>query len=471
MLNTKSKKNSHLFFYLIAALSMSACGGGGGGGNDNTEPELATPSAINGITTFNQTIAANDGESSAAPGQANYWDIDGDFAINDGNDDQFDGGLVLSIAITGSLTGSLDFPFDQLESELSFSSPELGSSEGIITASVSDINPVAGTYSAHLHGTHESRMQQTLDLTTALTPITLTWAGDSNFKAGKMEEIDIPSFYDVVIRDQNGAVVSVFRNENFSGITGIFGTADLTAFQGQIVQLSFESRSQGNSIRVDSVSVTDGGVTEFITNGDFETGDLSSWTNNDLVTVQNITSGVRNLDGIDVSRSFFTVPNKTWGRWVDTFTNTSNADVTVTVTYDTFLGSDGRGIIYATANTNNQGLTTWDGSISNRDRDIGFAFGAADSINFVSDDGLGNNNGSGTLNWSYNVTIPAAGTVAIVNFVVMNGTDTADTAADITARATEIDIDVAAIINGYGSDGQYQDGMTQAQIDAVVNMQ
>ena len=35
----------------------------------------------------------------------------------------------------------------------------------------------------------------------------------------------------------------------------------------------------------------------------------------------------------------------------------------------------------------------------------------------------------------YNITIPANSKITIVNFVIMNGKDTADTAADIDAEA------------------------------------
>lgn len=444
------------------ALQLSACGGG----NDGPRaPVLRQDSSIMGVSSFNQNVAAQDGETEdGGPGQANYWDIENDFSLDDGGDDQFDDALEISISSNGGVTFT-GFPSDVSETELMFYGPELGSAAGVITASVSDNDITNGLFTAHLHGTHDSRLQQTLDLSGALTPLSLTWAG--NVDNGQRELSDTTFYYRVVLRDTGGALLATLYNEDQTGTTGTFGSADISAFAGQTVVLAFEARAYGETSRIDDVSVNDG-ATEYVSNGDFETGDLSGWTANDLVTSQNISMGVRVLEGIEVVRSFYTVPNNSWGRWVDVYTNPDAADANITIRYNSNLGSDGAGIIYFTPGSNNRGLSSWDGD--NSDRDVGFAFGNADLVEFLSDDGIGNSNGDDDIDVSYNVTIPAGGSIAIVNFIVMNGIDTADTATDINARATEIDNEVNAIINGYGRDGQYQDGMTQAQIDAVINM-
>jgi hypothetical protein len=51
----------------------------------------------------------------------------------------------------------------------------------------------------------------------------------------------------------------------------------------------------------------------------------------------------------------------------------------------------------------------------------------------------------------------------------MNGIDTGATATDASARATAIDAAAKAIVVNFWRDGQYRSGMTQEQIDAIIN--
>ena len=51
----------------------------------------------------------------------------------------------------------------------------------------------------------------------------------------------------------------------------------------------------------------------------------------------------------------------------------------------------------------------------------------------------------------------------------MNGINTGETASAITDKATAIDTEVLRILNNFWSDVQYREGMTQEQIDAVLN--
>jgi hypothetical protein len=51
----------------------------------------------------------------------------------------------------------------------------------------------------------------------------------------------------------------------------------------------------------------------------------------------------------------------------------------------------------------------------------------------------------------------------------MNGVDTGETATDITAQATAIDAEAVTIVDNFWADGQYRTGMTQDQIDSIVN--
>jgi hypothetical protein len=266
---------------------------------------------------------------------------------------------------------------------------------------------------------------------------------------------------------------------------GVSQWADLTAYKGQSIVLSFEqhnmSRGDDGSppwigAMIDEVSVSDnnGTGTELVVNGDFETGNLTGWSANSPAEVQNMTSGGRNLDNFWVTRSFYTVPNKLWGRWVDVFENTNLASaVTATVTYYTNLGSNSCGVIYDTPGTGGKAITSWDTTWE--DRDIGMVFGLVSSKTYTSttvQDPFftnGNCDGSDDIYFDYVITVPAGGKVALVNFIIMGSHDTGLTAADTTAKATEVDAEASRIVNNFWTDGQYRTGMTQEQIDAIKN--
>jgi hypothetical protein len=454
-----------LLLAVFLALTASGCKLFGSNSDNSSTPAAAPAPAptFNPVTVFNQTIAATDGDWTPFPGQANYWDIDSDFSLSDGYDDQCDGCLNMTV-------GGTDFPFDQDYSELTFSSPTMGSADGVIAATVTDGNDsdayvINDTYSGALGPISNARLQQTLNLTAATGTVSLSWNDDWNLNTGNMANEPDP-VYQVVLRDTSGNLLETLFDTDGNGTQG---SADLTAYAGSSVVLSFERNgpAYADYVVVDDVSVTDGGAVEYVTNGDFETGDLTGWTANSPSERQNMTSGVRNLEGLDVTRSFYTVPNKKWGRWVDVFENNTGAPISTTVTYYSNLGSDNYGIIYYTPNTGNQALTTWDGGTG--DRDVGFVFGNATTVDFTSDDGIGNGNGSDGITHTYDITVPAGGRVAIVNFMIMNGTDTGSTAVDITDLATDIDTEAKLIVDNFWTDGQYRAGMTQAQINAIEN--
>jgi hypothetical protein len=66
--------------------------------------------------------------------------------------------------------------------------------------------------------------------------------------------------------------------------------------------------------------------------------------------------------------------------------------------------------------------------------------------------------------------VPAGGSVAIVNFIIMSGTDTGLTAAGNPAvRATDIDNTAAAIVANFWTDTQYRTGMTPQQEAVIKN--
>ncbi len=438
------------------------------GGDDNVViagPELATATSLPAATMFLQTIALTDGDDHVAPDQGNSWELNQDFSISDGSDDQFDGALELDVDVAGNVE---TFQSDQTYAELTAFGPELGAADGVKSVSfTTDADFVVnGTTSAALHPVPDARLQQTLNLTTAVAPITLTYVG--NDRAGTYGFGDEPFFMQVVVRDAAGTLLATLFRRDDTGPTGVFrGPSDLSAFAGQSVVLSFEQRSTRDSAsRIDDVSVVDGNAAQFVTNGDFELG-ATGWTVSTVMVSQNVRSGVRTLNGLEVQRSFFTQPNQLWARMTDVFFNPTASAIDAIVTYRTNLGSDDSGIIYDTPGAVGKSITTWDGS--NSDRDIGMVFGNAASVNYTSDDGLDNGNGSDNVVFTHNISVPPGGRVTLLNFVIMTGTDTADTAVDITALATQVDTAALDIVTNFRTNFLYQRGMTQEQLDSLKN--
>ena len=438
-------------------------------------PQLATATALPAATVFFQTVEAADGDRNAAPGQANYWDLSNYFSLGDGSNDQFDGGLGLSVDVAGTVAS---FPGDQDYAELTAMGPEMGASDGVkqVSFTTDSSSPdsgspgsrslAAGTISAVLHPVPNARLQQTLDLTAAVGHgVSLTWSGTQGSSNGNVA--NEPFFMQVVVRDSSGALLSTLYRRDNDATMGSWGTASLTAFAGQTVVLCFEQRAAYEGARLDDVSVKDAVTsTEFVVNGDFEAGALG-WTVPAGKVSQNVSCGVRALNGLQVQRSFYTQPNQLWGRMTDTFSNPTGAPVTAVVTYQTNLGSDDGGIIYPTPGAIGKALSTWDGATG--DRDLGWIFGAADKVQYTSATTLDTFDGDEDISVAFNLTVPAGGMVTLINFIVLTGTDTRQVALDASARATEVDTMAAAIGNNFRSDFAYQRGLTQAQLDSLKN--
>jgi hypothetical protein len=482
------KKLSIMVLAALSAALLVSCSGNDNKNTQktNTAPVLGTPISsptVSPVTSFGQSLVSQDtgtdnGSYDIFPGQPNVWDIARDFSLGDGNDDQFDTALQLVVGPTGT------FLPDQNYSELTFYSPMMGSADGVKVAAVSDgasmgiSSALTGSYSAFLNATSFSRLQQAVDLSGATGPILLRWNHNASMYGG-----DMPGFtphFRVVVRD----FLTGNELEELSATTvdELYSAAPfLTTYAGQKIILSFELQDvprdwANRGAMIDDVSVKDnnGAGTERVVNGGFESGDLTGWSANSPAEVQNMTSGERSLAGLNVKRSFYTVPNKLWGRWVDVFENPSmSSAVTATVTYHTNLGSDYCGVIYETPGTAGKALTSWDTTWD--DRDIGLVSGVVSSQTYTSTTVLDplwmNNNcdGSDDIYVEHVITVPAGGKAALVHFIIMGSHDTGLTATSVADRAAEIDSEAAAIVNNFWTDGQYRTGMTQDQIDAIKN--
>ncbi|MDP9606251.1 UNVERIFIED_ORG: hypothetical protein J2W38_006071 [Variovorax paradoxus] len=483
---------------MVGAAVLAGCGGGGGGSSGGfafpaiasapppapapapasapapavdpgpvvpAGPEFATATALPAGAAFLQTIDATDGDGYISPGQANIWDLNQDFSIEDGGNDQFDGALHLTVDVGGT---QAPFPSDQVYAELSALGPEMGASDGVKSVTfTSDAQflKTSGGY-AFLHAGAEVRLQQTLNLASAVGGVTLAWSGVPSQGNAGSPLADPGQYGQVVVRDTAGALLATLFRVDGSGTTGAWGSGSLTAFAGQTVVLSFEQRVWAQGSAIDNVSVQDANNTEFVINGDFE-AQGTGWTVTAAKLAQNVRTGVRTLNGLEVQRTFFTQPNLLWARITDVFHNPSAATIDAVVSYDTDLGSDGGGIIYPTPGATQKALSTWDGTTG--DRDIGFAFGTADSVIYTSATTLGIRDGSENVSVRFNISVPAGGTVTLMNFVVLTGTDTGLTATDITARATQADTQAADIANNFRTNFAYQRGLTQAQLDTLKN--
>jgi len=478
-----------VFLLVVLALMMAGAFIIGCGSDDDPpirfviigEPYVVGVSTPDPMPEFLQTVDATDGDYELFPGQANIWDLTNDFSIDDGGNDQFDNALQLYVNSTGAPSTYTVFP-SQVYADLTFYTPVLGSSDGVIAAAVSNGNDlytdysISGTYSAYLAPISGAKLQQTLNLSSASGAIGLSWSDDPQLGTDNWTS---PISYKVLVLNSSTGEEMEELYSTTTDVTAATRIANLTAYSGETIILSFELTVcpedwSDKYVVIDDVTVTDVAVTEFVTNGDFETGNLTGWTVPAPQVVHNVTSATETVGDVDITRSFFTKPNKLWGRMVDEFANTGVSNVSLTVRYDSNLGSDTYGIIYNTTGAGGKAITTWDGTTgTGDDRDIGFVFGDIDDLDYTSDDGMDNGNGSDDIYHYFDITVPAGGSVVIVNFIVMTGDDTGDAAEadsnNILTKATKVDNENLNILNNFWTNSEFRDGMTLGQIANIVN--
>jgi hypothetical protein len=480
----KNMKSLLSLLFVSTVALLSACGGSNDVASSSDTVQLAQTSTVAGLTVFYQqgtvTVASDGGtlEQYAAIGSPNCIDLNRDFSLDDGCTDQFDDALEISIQSVAAGTTTIasgNFPSNQQYSELTFYTPEYGAANGSVGAVflASDRRSLVSTSTdtvAWMTPSPDSRLQQTVAFPAGTAPLTLTWSMTGNSTAAEFN--DESRFFRVVLRDNAGGIVATLYEDSNLASIGSNGIADVTAYRGQTLLLSFELRSlsdyidDGGVVSINTVSLLDG-TTEIIANGDFQSGG-TSWVTNRPTLTQNVTSGTRSVANLTVQRSVYAPPTEKWARWADVYTNPTSATISATVTYTTDLGSDDYGIIYVTPGSNGKAITTWDGD--GDDRDVAMVFGNNAVVTYLSDDGLGNGNGDEDVTWYYVLTIPPNGKATVINFIYLSVDVTGLTPGASTAtRATNTDNAAVEILNNFRTNTKYRHGLTQQQLDTIVN--
>lgn len=272
------------------------------------------------------------------------------------------------------------------------------------------------------------------------------------------------------MRDLDGTLLqTVFREATDSPTIGGWGAGLLdNAHAGMKVVLSFEQNQSPHCAWVSNIQVVSSGApTNFVTNGNFEAG-ATGWRVVTGKASQNVRSAQELLLGLQVQRSFFTLPNQLWGRLTDTFHTPSAAPISATILYASNLGSEAHGVIYYPTGSQNKALSSFDTDDGREDRDCGFVFGSADTVEFTS--ATSEARGNSDLFFRLNLSVAPGQTVTLVNFILLSGdrSFSADT-KDFTARATKIDAVAVDIAANFRTNFAYQRGLTQQQLDTLTN--
>jgi hypothetical protein len=421
------------------------------------------------LTVFVNVLPATSGDESDSYFFAydHKWDLQDNategFAAVDGENDSFDGANVLRLGPNGgSLTAFAPSSLDY--ADLTWLTPLFGQADGLVAAAVVPVSSDFGqdpntSDQAYLAPGKENRLQQQLDLTGAVGTVTLTW--DHAYRIPDDEDFSVPNEeYRVVLRSTSGQILTTLFSETNGTSSRTSESSDITSFAGQVVVLSFEilnsqqsnSESQYNDTFVDDVSVMDGNSTEFVTNGDFETGDLTGWTQFVEPLSQHVRTNSQTIAGVDVVRYVYVDPTTNWARWFDQFTNNTASSVTIDVqlslnlghdsgsTY--FIGSGGTGLVFASS----------DGTP--HDDDVAAVYG----------NGTGTPvDGNGTTLIDYTITIPAGETRSILSFLLQSNQQS--NGSQPTALLQQAETMSNTVLNS----PQLLRGLTQAQFDSIAN--
>ncbi len=465
---------------ILAPLALIAVFAAACGSSDPRLPPATppSPSAVNALADLPQDLAG-------VPGARSFWDLDRDFALSDGGDDQFDRAVQLHLGIPSpaptadslpiDLGADLSaFPFDQLSDELAFTSPVVARGEAQLAALVASSNVLlgkevvlSGSFGLPAAGGSAAgtRMSQALDLTVAATPLLLSWTQHGVVLDGTIASG--AAAWRVVVRDTASGNELVAAPGNVAN--GPVGPIDVSAMAGRQVSLIFELRgSPRGFMALDQVSLTGGG-TELLGNGGFEGGSLSPWSVSGPDQPCQVVSGRRAVKGLEVERRVLARPDQRWARFVDRFHNPGTVTVTTEASYLHELGAGAEAVIQRSGSQ--KALSSWDANgIHPARRDLAIVFGASTlPAAFRSSTASGLADGSGYVWTRFPLSVAPGQTRVIVQFVVLAESRTGDTAWDLGARSVLADQEANAIVNGFWSTTTYREAMTPEDLGSLVN--
>lgn len=383
------------------------------------------------------------------PAATCLWDLDLGMSLQDGFEDTWDGAMDLSV-------GGVVFPGDQTYLGLTFLTPLLTPpGPGVGTQRPA----VDGIFSAFFAPVSFNGISQTIDLTGSAPPINLTWT-DEVLGGGTIFGSE-PFNYQVVIRDTSGNLLATaFTSGGPFGLTN--QTFNLDAFAGQTIVIAWEVTNytpddDEDHAQLDAVSILDGSGTERVTNGSFETGNLNGWTTTVNPQSQNIMSAARTVNGLDVTRTVYSRPDRPWMRYYDEFINNTGAPIMTTIEYRSNLGSDGDGVSVLVPNTGNRAVVSSDTDLEDGDSDLGFVFGSGATLVAFTPN-------TGNIDWDYTVTVNPGQTIAFCVFVLQDGQ------RSLGAFPTRLGNESVDIVTNFRRNPIFLDGLSAAQQARIQNL-
>jgi hypothetical protein len=202
--------------------------------------------------------------------------------------------------------------------------------------------------------------------------------------------------------------------------------------------------------------------------GGFAAAGLAPWTVTGPDQPCQLVAAAQPVGGVKVVRQFMARPENLWGRYLDTYENTSTtATVTTEANYLHVLGASTEAVIQPSAG--GKAVSSWDANgFTPARRDVALVFGAT-TLPPVYRSTTVPLAGSPYVWTRFPLTLAPGQKKVVVHFVVLTKDRTGDTATDLSARATTADTEAAAIVNGFWSDAAYREGMTAEQEGALVN--
>lgn len=173
--------------------------------------------------------------------------------------------------------------------------------------------------------------------------------------------------------------------------------------------------------------------------------DLSGFSQDGLTASADGRSLRRTMDnylsvtGLSVTRDLFVPTDDTFARFIDTFTNNSASSLTQTISYSTNLGSDGSESVLGTSSgdlivtSDDNWIATDDSSATGGDPAVGHLIAGSNASVRPSSFAQP----SGSVIWSYEITIPAGESVSLMSFAMQ--TYPRDAAVPIMERLAQLE--------------------------------